>query len=415
MNDIGQSLITITQRPDIVFSEGLGSWLSDEQGRRYLDLVQGWAVNSLGHCPALIAQALATQSTRLLNPSPAFYNRPMLDLAAKLAELSGMDRVFLANTGAEANEGAVKLARRWGQRMRGGAHEILSFDDSFHGRSLAMMSASGKPGWSTIYAPMPQGFRKARLNDMGSVERSLSSQSAAVMIELVQGEAGVQLADPGFVRELRALCTERELLLIVDEVQTGIGRCGTVFAHQLFGIEADVMTLAKGVGGGVPLAALLCQERFNCFQPGDQGGTYCGNPLMAAVGLAVVNAVCRDDFLATVRQRTAQLQAGMQALVRRHGLVAERGLGLLRALVLPDDSANAVVQCARELSPVGLLINAPRPNLLRLMPALNISEVEMDEGLALLSRALDGAGLLSPEACHPSAAPAARCGGGGVW
>ncbi len=386
--DLGRDLITVTGRPDTVFVDGQGSWLTDEGGKRHLDLVQGWAVNSLGHSPAVIAEALARQSRRLLNPSPAFHNRPMLDLAQRLVGLSCFDRVWFGSSGAEVNEAAVKLARRWGQRMRHGAHEVISFDGAFHGRTLAMMRASGKPGWDSVFAPMPTGFAKARYNDITSVERAITPASVAVMIELVQGEAGVNLADPGFVRELRALTTERQLLLIADEVQTGIGRCGRSFAYELFGIEPDVMTLAKGIGGGVPLAALLCKQRFNVFAPGDQGGTYGGNPLMAAVGLAVVETVCQDGFLAQVRQRADHLAHGLQAIVHDHGLVAERGVGLLRALVLPTDTAQQVVAAAQALSPVGLLINAPRPNLLRFMPALTITDAEIDQGLALLREAL---------------------------
>ena len=389
----GQDLITITSRPDTVFVDGQGAWLTDEAGKRHLDLVQGWAVNSLGHSPALITRALLAQSQRLLNPSPAYYNRPLLDLAARLVDLSCFDRVFLANTGAEANEGAVKLARRWASLHRSGAHEIISFDGAFHGRTLAMMSASGKPGWGDIYPPMPTGFVKARYNDIASVEQVLTERTAAVMIELVQGEAGVVVADKGFVRELRALTAERGVLLIVDEVQTGVGRCGSAFAYEPYDIEPDVMTLAKGLGGGVPLAALLCKEALNCFRPGDQGGTFCGNPLMAAVGLAVVDEVCRPEFLAGVRERAAQLSAGLQAVARDHGLVGERGLGLLRALELPTDLAPQVVTAAQALEPVGLLLNAPRPQLIRLMPALNISAAELDEGLALLRRALREVGL----------------------
>ncbi|WP_280155495.1 acetylornithine transaminase [Piscinibacter sp. XHJ-5] len=388
MTDLGHHLITIIRRPETVFVEGHGSWLVDERGKRYLDLVQGWAVNSLGHSPEVIAKALESQARRLVNPSPAFYNRPMLELSERLVALSCFDRVFLASSGAEANEGAVKLARRWGSKTRGGAHEVIGFEDGFHGRTLAMMSASGKSGWSNLYPPMPGGFAKARLNDIRSVERAITPQTVAVMIELVQGEAGVQQADPDFVRELRALTAERQLLLMVDEVQTGIGRCGRAFAYELYGIEPDVMTLAKGIGGGVPLAALLCKDQFNCFEPGDQGGTYCGNPLMAAVGLAVVNEVCRDEFLEGVRQRAQRLARGLQAIVRDHGLVAERGVGLLRALVLPTDEADRVVTMARELEPLGLLLNAPRPNLLRLMPALAISDAEIDEALRLLGMAL---------------------------
>lgn len=388
MSTLGDSLITITDRPELVFAQGQGSWLLDEAGKRYLDLVQGWAVNSLGHAPAVIAQALSEQARRLLNPSPAFYNRPMLDLADRLVALSCFDRVFLASSGAEANEAAVKLARRWGRKHRGGAHEIISFEQGFHGRTLAMMSASGKPGWDRIYTPMPAGFAKARLNDIESVARAAGPDAVAVMIEFVQGEAGVNLADPGFVRELRALCSERELLLIADEVQTGIGRCGRAFAYELFDVEPDLMTLAKGLGGGVPLSALLCKQAFNCFESGDQGGTYCGNPLMAAVGLAVLDEVCRPEFLAAVRQRARYLSQGLQRIVRDHGLLGERGAGLLRALVLPGNQAEQVVVAARELAPVGLLLNAPRPNLLRFMPALNISEAEIDQALDLLRAAL---------------------------
>jgi acetylornithine/N-succinyldiaminopimelate aminotransferase len=388
MSDPGQALITITHRPSTVFIEGRGAWLTDERGKRHLDLVQGWAVNSLGHSPALITQALLEQSQRLLNPSPAYYNRPLLDLAGRLVELSCFDRVFLASSGAEANEAAVKLARRWGSRQRGGAHEVIGFEQAFHGRTLAMMSASGKPGWGEIYPPMPTGFTKARLNDIASVERAMTPRTVAVMIEFVQGEAGVVVADPGFVRELRALTAERGVLLIADEVQTGIGRCGHAFAYEHFGVEPDVMTLAKGLGGGVPLAALLCKEEFNCFEPGDQGGTFCGNPLMAAVGLAVVNEVCSDEFLGAVRARAEQLSSGLQAITREFNLPGERGLGLLRALVLRTEVAADVVAAAHALEPVGLLLNAPRSHLIRLMPALNISAAEMDEGLALLRRAL---------------------------
>lgn len=385
---LDRHLLTITQRPPRVFVRGSGSWLEDERGRRYLDLVQGWAVNSLGHSPALVAVALAAQAGRLLNPGPAYYSRPLLDLAQRLTELSCFDRVFLASSGAEANEGAVKLARRWGQKRKGGAHEVINFHDGFHGRTLAMMSASGKPGWDRLYAPMPTGFAKARLHDIESVRRAVTPATVAVMLEFVQGEAGVHVVDAGFVRELRALCTEQDLLLIADEVQTGVGRCGTAFAYEQYGIEPDVMTLAKGIGGGVPLSALLCKERFNCFEPGDQGGTFCGNPLMAAVGLAVVNEVCRADFLEGVRQRAEQLSQGLQAIARDFGCPGERGMGLLRALQLPSDDAAAVVEVARSLAPVGLLLNAPRPNLLRFMPALNISAADIDEGLALLRQAL---------------------------
>lgn len=386
--DPGRHLITITGRPDIVFTSGRGSWLWDEGGRRYLDLVQGWAVNSLGHCHEAMVNALTEQAGRLISPSPAFYNRPMLELAQRLSEVTCFDRVFLANSGAEANEGAVKLARRWGQKTKAGAHEIVTFNNSFHGRTLSMMSASGKPGWSEIFAPMPVGFPKANFNDIDSVRCVLSDRTVAIMLEPVQGEAGVNVADRGFIHELRALATERKLLLIFDEVQTGVGRCGTAFAYEHFGIEPDVMTLAKGIGSGVPLAAVLCKDEFNCFNPGDQGGTYCGNPLMAAVGRAVIDVVCDSAFLAGVRVRSQHLSDGLREVSEEYRLGGERGLGLLRVLVLPGNDADQVVAVAQGLQPTGMLLNAPRPNLLRFMPALTITHEEIEQGLSLLRGAL---------------------------
>ncbi len=388
-HELGRHLITTTSRPDVVFAEGRGSWLTDEAGKSYLDLVQGWAVNSLGHSHPAVVDALKNQGARLISTSPAFFNRPMLDLAQHLSRVSGFDRVFLASSGAEANEGAVKLARRWGQKFKGGAHEVITFDNAFHGRTLAMMSASGKPGWDHLYDPMPAGFPKARFNDLTSVERLLGKHTAAIMIEPVQGEAGVQVADQDFIQGLRALATRHGVLLIFDEVQTGIGRCGSAFGFQHYGVEPDVMTLAKGIGGGVPLSALLCRDTLDCFNPGDQGGTYAGNPLMAAVGLAVVRTVCEPAFLAQVRLRADYLAAGLRRVAADYGLGDERGVGLLRALPLASDVADQVVRAARELQPTGLLLNAPRANLLRFMPALTITEGELDEALRLLRLALD--------------------------
>ena len=340
---LGRHLITTTTRPDIVFVRGLGSWLEDETGGRYLDMVQGWAVNSLGHAHPALVQALTEQAQQLISVGPAFHNRPQLELAQLLATCSGLERVFLCSSGAEANEAAVKLARRWGQKHKGGAFEVITFENAFHGRTLAMMSASGKPGWDHIYGPMPAGFPKARMNDIESVRRKIGPQTAALLIEPVQGEAGVNVADAVFMQELRSLATQHNILLMLDEVQTGVGRCGTAFAFEHYGVRPDVVTLAKGMGGGVPLAALLCTDALDVFNPGDQGGTYAGNPLMAAVGVAVLRTVCEPAFLAQVQARAAQLCAGLQRLSLAFGLRGERGLGLLRALVLATDQAQQVV------------------------------------------------------------------------
>ncbi len=378
------SLMYITNRPDIVFERGEGSWLTDHAGRRYLDFIQGWAVNCLGHCPPEIAEALATQARTLINPSPAFYNAPMVELAGLLTSHSCFDRVFFANSGAEANEGAIKLARKWGRLNRQGAHEIITFGHSFHGRTLATMSASGKAGWDTLYAPQVAGFPKAEYNNLASVEALIGPQTVAVMLEPVQGEGGVIPADVAFLQGLRALTRERGILLIVDEVQTGMGRTGKLFAHEHAGIEPDIMTLGKGIGGGVPLAALLAREAICCFEPGDQGGTYNGNPLMTAVGVAVLQRLLAPGFLDEVLALGDYLRAGLLALSEKHGLQGERGSGLLRALILDDERAPDIVARALSMAPTGLLLNAPRPNLLRFMPALNVTRAEIDQMLAQL-------------------------------
>ncbi len=382
------ALMDITSRPPLVFVRGEGSWLWDHAGRKYLDFVQGWAVNCLGHSPRAMVEALERQAATLINPSPAFWNAPSAQLAQRLVDHSCFDRVFFASTGAEANGGAIKLARKWGAKHRRGAYEIVTFEHAFHGRTLATMSASGKPGWDELFEPKVAGFPKARLNDLDSVARLAGERAVAVMVEPIQGEAGVRPATDEFLRGLRALTRERGLLLIVDEVQTGIGRTGRLFAYQSALIEPDIMTLGKGIGGGVPLAALLAKEAVCCFEHGDQGGTYNGNPLLTAVGAAVMEAVLAPGFLAGVRARGERLAQGLRALAAQRGLGEVRGRGLLVALDLGRDLGGAVVETAREH---GLLVNSPRPNTLRFMPALTVAADEIDAMLQLLDRALTAA------------------------
>lgn len=378
------SVMFITKRPDIVMVEGKGSWLTDQNGKSYLDFLQGWAVNCLGHCNPGIVNALHQQAQKLINPSPAFYNEPMIRLSDLLTENSCFDKVFFANSGAEANEGAIKLARKWGQLHKNGAYEIITFDHSFHGRTLATMSASGKPGWDTMFAPQVSGFPKAELNDINSVKKCITDKSVAVMLEPVQGEGGVIPCDDQFMRDLRQLTKEHNLLLIVDEVQAGFGRTGKLFAYQNYGIEPDIMSLGKGIGGGVPLAALLCRDEVACFVPGDQGGTYNGNALMTAVGISVIEQLLAPEFLQSVVTKGALLQSELLKLSSEFGLQGERGKGLLRALMLGKDIGGKLVDLAREHQPEGLLINSPRPDLLRFMPALTVSHEEIMTMCAIL-------------------------------
>jgi len=371
------SVMFITQRPDVVMVEGNGSWLTDNNGKRYLDFLQGWAVNCLGHSnPGMIA-ALNVQAKKLINPSPAFYNEPMIGLSNLLTSNSCFNKVFFANSGAEANEGAIKLARKWGQLNKSGAFEIITFDHSFHGRTLATMSASGKPNWDTMFAPQVAGFPKADLNDLDSVKKLVTDKTVAVMLEPVQGEGGVIPTTQEFMRELRKFTKENNILLIADEVQAGCGRTGSLFAYQNYGIEPDIMTLGKGIGGGVPLAALLATDAVACFVPGDQGGTYNGNPLMTAVGISVIEQLLAPGFLDSVKAKGELLKSELLKLATDFNLEGERGEGLLRALMLGKDIGPKLVELARDRNPEGLLINSPRPNLLRFMPALNVSDDEI--------------------------------------
>lgn len=379
------ALMRVAERPPQVFVSGSGSWLVDGAGRRYLDFVQGWAVNCLGHCPAELRRALAEQAGRLINCSPAFFNEPAARLARLLTAHSCFDQVFFCNSGAEANEGAIKLARKWGAAHRGGAYEIITFDNAFHGRTLATMSASGKPQWAQLYEPKVAGFPKAPYGDLDAVAGLIGPNTTAVMLEPVQGEAGVIAAAPQFLQGLSALARERGVLLIVDEIQTGMGRTGRLFGYEHAGIEPDIMTLGKGLGGGVPLAALLAREAVCCFEPGDQGGTFNGNPLMTAAGAAVLEALLAPGFLEAVVRKGEYLRRQLEQLSARRGLGVVRGQGLLLALELGSDSGAAVVE--RALAQ-GLLLNAPRPNLLRFMPALNVSEAEIDCMIGLLERVL---------------------------
>ncbi|MEO6841015.1 MAG: acetylornithine transaminase [Bradyrhizobium sp.] len=384
------ALMDITARPPAVFVRGEGSWLWDDSGKRYLDFMQGWAVNCLGHCPPVIAEALAAQAKLLLTPSPAFYNAPSLKLAKMLIEHSCFDQVFFANSGGEANEGAIKLARRYGALHKRGAYEIITFVNSFHGRTLATMSASGKKAFEPLFEPKVPGFPKAITNDLESVKRLITDKTVAVMLEPIQGEAGVWAATDQFLQALRALTKQHGLLLIFDEIQTGMGRTGKLFHYEHAGIEPDIMTLAKGIGGGVPLAALLATEHASCFEHGDQGGTFNGNPLMCAAGLAVLEQVAAPAFLKATVEAGLFLESELQRLSARHGLGEVRGRGLLLALDLKRPIGASIVAQAFE---AGVLLNSPQPDALRFMPALNVSREEISAMIDCLDTIFTNVGV----------------------
>jgi acetylornithine/N-succinyldiaminopimelate aminotransferase len=378
-------LMPLNQRPAPVMVRGEGSWLWDADGRRYLDFVQGWAVNCLGHCPAIVRSALDAQAGRLLNASPAYFTEPQALLARALCTRAGLDYAFIGTSGAEANEGAIKLARRWGSRHKRGAHAIITTSGSFHGRTLATMAASGKPGFDALFPPAIAGFVKVPFGDAGAVARAIDDRTVAVMIEPIQGEGGVVVPPDGYVRELRALTEQHGILLMLDEVQTGVGRTGTLFAAEHEAVRPDIMTLGKGLGGGIPICALLARREVSCFEPGDQGGTFNGHPLSCSVALAVLETVSAPEFLATVRARGAAVRDGLAAIATRFGAAPPRGRGLLWALPLAKPLGAAVVRTAFDL---GLLLNSPQPDLLRLMPALNVGAAEVTDMLDRLEQAL---------------------------
>ncbi len=378
-------IMYIVDRPLIAMTRGEGSWLWDNNEKKYLDFIQGWAVNCLGHCHPAVVNAVTEQVSTLINPSPAYYNKPMIDLATKLVNNSVFDKVFFANSGAEANEGAIKLARKWGQLNRNGAYEIITLDHSFHGRTLATMSASGKVQFEPMFEPKVPGFKKANINDIESVKALINDKTVAVMLEPIQGEAGVIPATNEYMQALRKLTTDNGLLLIVDEVQTGMGRTGKLFGYEWSAVSPDIMTLGKGIGAGVPLAALLATKEVSCFDAGEQGGTYNGNPLMTAVGIAVIDLLTAPGFFDDLIIRSEYLTKKLNEISVKFDLGEVRGKGMLQALNTGDNNASEIVKKVMEN---GLILNAPRPDTLRFMPSLLTSTEEIDLMIEILSKSI---------------------------
>lgn len=383
-SSIDAPFMRVVRRPPIVMERGEGSYLWDESGRRYLDFVQGWAVNALGHAAPEIRAALAEQSGRLITPSPAYHNRPAIELARWLAALTGAYEVTFVSSGAEANETALKLCRKWGRLHKRGAFGVVSTHDAFHGRTLAAMAVSGKPGWDALFPPYPPGFRKVPFGDLSAMAAAVDESTVAIMVEPIQGEAGVVVPPPGYLRGLRELADRHDLLLVFDEVQTGCGRTGKFLAQDHAGVRADITTLGKGMGAGLPISAVLANARAACFEPGDHGSTHGGNALCAAVALEVCRIIGEPAFCRTVDDRSAELEMVLEEHAARFGGVQLRGQGLLRALVFDAPIAEALVEAARS---EGLLVNAARPHILRLMPQLRVTSTEIEEFAVAMARA----------------------------
>ena len=376
-----QYLMQTGKRLPVTFVRGEGCLLYDEQGNEYLDMVAGIAVNVLGHAHPDIARALTGQARTLIHTSNLYFTRPQVELARRLVELSFPSRVFICNSGAEANEAAIKIARKWGAKNRDGAFEIVTAVGSFHGRTLATVTAGGQHKYSDPFRPLPDGFVHVAYNDLDAIKAATTESTVAVMLEPVMGEIGIIPAAKGYLEGVRKWCDEKGLLMILDEVQTGIGRTGRWFAYQHHGITPDVMTLAKGLGGGVPIGACLASPKADVFEPGDHGSTFGGNPLSCTVALAVLAVVERDGLVGHAAEMGELLNGVLQEL----GAKEVRGLGLMQAAEFTEPHAKAFQQSCLE---AGLIINAVDENSIRLVPPLIITGAEIDRAQATMHKVL---------------------------
>ncbi len=374
------------KRLPVTLVRGQGARVWDTEGKEYLDFVGGWAVNTLGHCHPVVVEALVEQAKTLIQASNQFYTIPQVQLAKLLVDNSCLDRVFFCNSGAEANEGAMKLARRYGKLRLNGAYEIITTHGSFHGRTLATVAATGQDKFQQPYIPLPGGFINVDYDSIGAMKAATTSRTCAIMVEPIQGEGGVNVPGDNYLKEVRAWCDEKGMLLILDEIQTGLGRIGSLFSYEQYGVEPDIMTLAKGLGGGVPIGAFLAKERASVFAPGEHGSTYGGNPLVCAAGLATLKFVIDNDIPAKVKSMGQYFVAGLEKLKAKFGFIVEiRGRGLLLAVSFDGDIVEEVVlDCLKE----GLLVNQVKTNVLRFMPPLIITEKDVDEALGILETVL---------------------------
>ena len=376
----------VARRQPIVIVRGQGTRVWDEDGKEYLDFTSGWAVNSLGHSHPVQVKAIQEQAATLIQTSNQFFTVPQIELARLLVDNSCLDRVFFGNSGAEANEGVIKLARKYGRIHANGAYQVITALNSFHGRTLAMTAATGQPHYQEQWQPLSPGFVNVPYDDIDAIKEATNDETCAVMLEPVQGEGGVNVPSSDYLKQVREWCDENNLVMILDEVQTGLGRLGTLFGYEQFGVEPDAITLAKGLGGGVPIGAFLAKEKFCLLAPGDHGSTFGGNVLTCAGAAAVVDFVIKNDVSANVRAMGQRLNQGLENLKSRYPIITEvRGLGLLLAIQLNAEIAPQLVARSNE---EGLLLNPLRPNAIRLMPPLNVTADEVDEALEKLEVAL---------------------------
>jgi predicted acetylornithine/succinylornithine family transaminase len=375
-------------RVPLTIVRGKGARIWDDSDKQYLDFLGGLAVTVLGHSHPAVTKAITEQAKTLLQTSNLIYTVPQLRLAELLIQNSCLQRVFFANSGAEANEGAVKLARRYGKLKLNGAYEVITALNSFHGRTLAMTAATGQPKFHEPYEPIPAGFKSVVFGNIEALKQATNKETCAVMLELIQGEGGVLTASEDYFKAVREWCDQKGILLILDEIQTGMGRMGTLWGYQQFGIEPDIMTLAKGLANGVPIGALLAKEKAAVFVPGDHGSTFGGNPLACAAGYATLKYLVDNNVADNAKKVGSYFLGGLEKLEQKYSLItAVRGRGLLLAIEFSKDiGKEALLACLQN----GLLVNKVKPNALRFIPPLIITNKDVDEALAILDKVLAG-------------------------
>jgi predicted acetylornithine/succinylornithine family transaminase len=371
------------KRLPLVLVKGKGTKVWDSEGREYLDFLAGIAVNGLGHCHPKVVGAIRAQAEQLMHISNLYYIEPQAKLAQLLAENSFGDKSFFCNSGAEANEAAIKLARKYGEGQR---YEIICMEGSFHGRTLATLTATGQEKYRKGYTPLVPGFQIVSFNDLDKIKEAINNRTVAVMLEPIQGEGGINVARDEYLPGIRKLCDENNLLLILDEVQCGMGRTGKLFSYEHYGVEPDIMTLAKSLGGGFPIASMITKEKVaSFFSPGDHASTFGGNPLACRAAIAAVKAILEEDLIENAKYQGKYFMDQLRGLQQKHPAIKEiRGKGLMIGMELAFEEKDIVTKCQKK----GLLINAIRDKILRFLPPLIVTREEIDKAVNILDEVL---------------------------
>lgn len=378
-------LNTYTRLP-VVLVKGKGAKVWDSEGKEYLDFFPGWAVSGLGHSPEMVAKALCLQAKKLIHVSNNYYNQLQGQLAKKIIDYSFQGKVFFCNSGAEAVEGAIKLSRAFGNKT--GRYEVITMENSFHGRTLAAITATAQTKYQKGFEPLPIGFRYVRFNDIDALAQSLTDKTAAIMLELIQGEGGINVAEIEYIKKLRKLCDEKSLLLIFDEVQTCMGRTGQIFCFKNYDVEPDIMTLAKSLGGGVPIGAMVVKEKYaDVLKPGMHASTFGGGPLVCAAALASFEMIEKKNLLENARKQGEYLFGRLTQLKNKYSVIKQvRGIALMLGVQLDRPGKEIFEKCMQK----GLLINCTHESVLRIMPPLCVTKKEIDKAISILDGVLMG-------------------------